>query len=235
MNVFISHAATDRAFAQRLASALKEHDIDVWSAAEIRPGDNFAKAITDAVSRADVIIPILSRASAGSPAVTAEIAMAVASRLEGGRKRIVPVLADRSVEAPFFLRDLQWVDLSDDEKFSHNLAKLLSGLPSDQSLGSDETQSLKRRGEWLRLQRVVLEAESEAMEIGLRRQFRYITRTLVAASVVGLLGVLGFAALRKFGGAKDSISVAFSILSFIGGALMGPMLHYFWQGRRGDE
>ncbi len=217
MNVFISHSAADKQFAKRLANALRERQVDVWSATDIRPGDDFAKAISDAISRADAVIPVISRSSAESPAVAAEVALAVANRIDGGQKRIVPVLADRSAEAPFFLRDIQWVDLSDSQKFKENFDKVISGLPRGERTSGDEVDVLKTRGEWLRAQREILEAEKRAIEAARWREFRYITLTLAAASIVAIAGLISFTGLRKL---ADSfwLPIVAPLISFIVGA-----------------
>lgn len=217
MNVFISHSSADKAFAQRLADALRARSIDVWSATDIRPGDDFSQAITDAISKADAVIPVISRTSAESPAVAAEIALAVANRIEGSRKRIVPVLADRSADAPFFLRDLQWVDLSDSLKFNENLEKVISGLPLGEPFSPNRVEGFKMRGEWIRVQRDVLEAEVKALEVSHARQSRYITLILAAVQIVGVVGIITFSGLRYF---VDSfwVSLIATTLSFLAGA-----------------
>jgi hypothetical protein len=47
MKVFISHAFTDAKLAKRVADSLKEDGFQVWDAAEMLPGENWANNIVE--------------------------------------------------------------------------------------------------------------------------------------------------------------------------------------------
>jgi hypothetical protein len=240
MRVFLSHAAVDRPFAERLRSALEKKGINVLSATDIRAGDDFSKAITDAITTANAVIPIISRASAENPNVAAEVALAIANRIEGNRKPIIPVLADPLAESPFFLRNLQWVDLSNDRKFDEHFDKLVDGLSIEAKEGPTELWSFKSRNDWLNAQRTVLVAESAALDAARRRQFRYVILALMWASIVAGGAVISFLGLHKSNATTNHVSFASGVVPFVAGVLCGMATVYFSVGvfkkwRRGDE
>src|ERR1041385_659374 len=121
MNVFISHSAADRAFAEHLAKALSERGLEAWTDAQMQPGGSLTAQIKSAIEKADAVIPVLSASAKNSRWMASELSLALADRFSGGKKIIVPVLAEKGAEAPFFLKDLQWADLSSDEGFHNNI------------------------------------------------------------------------------------------------------------------
>jgi hypothetical protein len=76
-SVFISYARPDRAIAESLANDLTARGIDVWWDTQIDPGQNFRKAINDALDRATAVIVIWSKDSVESHWVTEEASYAL--------------------------------------------------------------------------------------------------------------------------------------------------------------
>ena len=61
--IFLSYAHTDKARAQRLASALEHSGYTVWWDAMIEGGSRFARSIDDALAKADAVVVLWSKNS----------------------------------------------------------------------------------------------------------------------------------------------------------------------------
>ena len=103
--VFLSYARTDRVRAAKLAGALSAAGLTVWWDAMISGGAAFVDTIEEALTEADAVIVLWSRASVVSNWVRDEAAQ--------GRDRqcLVPVSLDGS-EAPLGFRQYHAIDLS---------------------------------------------------------------------------------------------------------------------------
>jgi hypothetical protein len=76
--VFISHATEDLDVAQRLTQTLEDASIRVWLASrDIAVGANYAQEITSHLSRAAVVIVLLSDPGVNSPHVRREVTLAI--------------------------------------------------------------------------------------------------------------------------------------------------------------
>jgi hypothetical protein len=60
MKVFISHAFTEAKLAKRVADSLKEDGFQVWDAAEMLPGENWANNIGKALQESEAMIVLLT-------------------------------------------------------------------------------------------------------------------------------------------------------------------------------
>ena len=97
MNVFISHAADDREFAEKLASALRARSYSVWTDRDLLPGENWAKVIDRALGEADLMVALVSPAAVQSQWVKAEWEYALANEKFAGR--LIPVILDEAAGA----------------------------------------------------------------------------------------------------------------------------------------
>lgn len=122
MQVFISHAASDRALAEDLAASLRKAGIHVWNPNEaILPGDNWALAVGKALEESDVMIALFTRATNGSPTVERDVQYALTSGKYRGR--VVPVLMDlvtfdAGADVPWVLLRMDPVYLTSPPDFS---------------------------------------------------------------------------------------------------------------------
>ena len=94
MRVFVSHSHLDRVFVEsEITHELKRHGIETWySNADIVPGDNYIRAIEAGLLKSDWVVVVISRHSAASDWVRAEIRTALKDpRLA---QRIIPVAID---------------------------------------------------------------------------------------------------------------------------------------------
>jgi hypothetical protein len=231
MRVFISHSAGDRSFAERLGSELSKRGFSVWTDAQIRPGESWPSQIKSAIDQADAVIPILSTKSAKSQWLASELSLAVADRLSGGKKVIVPVLAEKHAEAPFFLKDIQWADLSSEERFRENIERLAQALRRG---ASSSAETLGDRKSVLDAEAVVLKSEIEQLAHLERTQTRFIflTFAVVAASAAIIFSILPFTGKLRL----DGPSLWRAVLAFLAGAVAGAVSSvFFWRRRKSRE
>lgn len=87
-SVFISYSSADTVFADLVKMKLKEAGIDVWlDQDELDAGEEWRNEIDLGISKADVLLLILTPESQASPYVTYEWAYAI-----GRKKRVIPLL-----------------------------------------------------------------------------------------------------------------------------------------------
>ena len=122
-SAFFSYSRNDSEFAVRLARDLKAGGRDVWlDQVDILPGQQWDRAIEDALTASTHMLVILSAASVESPNVMDEVSFALEER-----KAVIPILY-KSCKIPFRLRRLQYVDFTED--YASGLGELLKALPS---------------------------------------------------------------------------------------------------------
>lgn len=106
VRVFISHAETDRAFAEELIERLKGEGIHVWDpGCQLMPGDNWPLETGRALEKADAMIVLISPAAARSENVRREVEYAVSSKRF--RDRLIPVIVRPAPKAPWILNRLK--------------------------------------------------------------------------------------------------------------------------------
>ncbi len=143
-DVFISHAAGDRGLAREIATACRASGLQPFTEADIRPGDNIADAVWEALSESKAVIAILSR-SGLSPSMAVELGGARA-----WNKPIFGVLADPTLKPDLtslgnlyfytpqriddVLREIQ----ASGAEFSDNERKVLAELYSETGVSVDQ-------------------------------------------------------------------------------------------------
>jgi hypothetical protein len=111
--VFLSHSATDRALADRVAALLRHHGIPVWySATNILGAQQWHDQIGKALARCDWFLVVLSPSAVKSKWVGHEYFYALNDDRYAGR--IVPVLYKPCnwKRLSWTLRQYQWVDFT---------------------------------------------------------------------------------------------------------------------------
>lgn len=133
-DVFLSYALQDRPVADRLAAALKENNLTVWlDKSELRPGENWVSAISEAVQNSKSFVVIISKASVQSNYLTSEIAAAIAARSVNPEKRIFPVITERGAAIPSFIDQFQYIDLSESQNFNIGVDRLVQAIKSGET------------------------------------------------------------------------------------------------------
>jgi hypothetical protein len=133
--VFLSHSSKDKLQVRKLADDLMQAGISVWyDEAEIKVGDSIRQKINQALLYSDYVLAVLSKNSVRSRWVKEELESAFAKNAEGAKLFIIPILLDRlsQDEIPPSLRDIQWVDFSEDyQRGLDQLIRVLSIAPKE--------------------------------------------------------------------------------------------------------
>lgn len=126
VNVFISHAEKDHAYAASLRKALVEGGVTVWEPRSVEPGDNWALEVGKALDKADALVILLSPDAVASERVRRDIEFAISS--PRFKDRLIPILVRPTVEAPWILRELpQWLGTVNPAIAAKNIVSLLKG------------------------------------------------------------------------------------------------------------
>ena len=92
-DIFLSHSAKDKDFALRLATDLTQAGLKVWlDQWHIQPGDSFAQAIDQALSRSRFLVILMSPDYFQSAWTQQEWQSALAAELAGTQVKLIPVL-----------------------------------------------------------------------------------------------------------------------------------------------
>jgi TIR domain-containing protein len=183
--VFISSAASDEGFVQRLSANLESSGIDTTSlAASVSPGDAIADAVTRGIDSADAFIVVLSPRSEKSQWVSTEVAMALATEQRKNRFRVYPVLADSDTELPFFLRDRVYLDMSTIGRFQDALPKLVEAIKAPPKALGNTQESLRRRLEALEIEHASLSAAEELHRASVTERSRLLVSAIASVTIV---------------------------------------------------
>lgn len=108
-DVFLSHSHQDKVFADAICHSLEAHGIRCWVAPrDIRPSEDWAEAIINALDTARVLVLVFSSNSNSSPQVRREVERAVNKGLHILPLRIENVPLSKSLE--YFISTQHWLD-----------------------------------------------------------------------------------------------------------------------------
>lgn len=164
MKVFISHSERDRDTAERLKAALEQNGIGIVSFDDLAPGDAINEHIVDAIENSDAVLVLISEASSKSPWVASEIALALSSKLRNN-KPIIPLLLERGVEVPFFLRNVLYLDFSRPEDLETNVARLVASLKRSRTDRKESSERERAEVGYLEGSHMMLELDEAEMRM----------------------------------------------------------------------
>jgi hypothetical protein len=126
MQIFLSHAPSDEAFAKTLSSQLSRRGLSVWSPSEeVLPGDNVWLRIGEALENSRAMIVLVSPDSMRSENVRREIEYALGQPNYEGR--VFPVQVRPTKDIPWVLRRFKTLDAKQSAaKVSELIANALS-------------------------------------------------------------------------------------------------------------
>jgi hypothetical protein len=117
-DVFLSHSHLDKVFADAICHSLEAHAIRCWVAPrDIRPSEDWAEAIINALDTARVLVLVFSSNSNSSPQVRREVERAVNKGLHILPLRIEDVPLSKSLE--YFISTQHWLDAIEGELGFH--------------------------------------------------------------------------------------------------------------------
>jgi len=112
--VFICHSSADKEFAETLSLDLQTQGIEVWiDLWDVRVGDSLHDVIGKALSRAALVVVVLSPASVASRWCMDEVNQTLAREKQTGQTFVLPVLVSRC-HLPAFLQDPVYADFQQD-------------------------------------------------------------------------------------------------------------------------
>lgn len=130
-DVFLSYHSGDAQWVATLKAALEGRGVRVWLDSEqIRPGDQFPRALAGAIGAVRSIVIVLSPGAIASPWVEEEFNLALAHR-----RHVIPVLI-ANAEPPGFLKGRTWVDFRDDSRFAAAMDHLIFGITGTRPPGA---------------------------------------------------------------------------------------------------
>lgn len=116
MKIFISHSARDKEQAKKIASKLKNANLDVWyDEWSLQPGDSLVDKIEKGIADSNTLLVLLSKESLKSRWVKSEINAFLNRSLSERNISIIPVLLEK-VEVPPLLRDRLYIDLTKEQE-----------------------------------------------------------------------------------------------------------------------
>jgi hypothetical protein len=126
MQVFLSYAPSDEAFAKALSSQLSRRGLSVWSPGEeVLPGDNVWLRVGEALKNSKAMIVLLSPDSMRSESVRREIEYALGQPNYEGR--LFPVQVRATNDIPWVLRRFKTFDAKQSAaKISESIVNALS-------------------------------------------------------------------------------------------------------------
>jgi Tol biopolymer transport system component len=149
--VFLSYADKDRETMEKIRNSLRRESITVWTnKTDIQTGEAFDEAIKRGIEQADNVVYLLSPNSVNSNYCQRELDLAVSLN-----KRIIPVLVRETDpnQVPSVLRELQYIDLTDNVKEDDYLldeSQLLKILHQDAAYYNEHKILLTKALKWKR-------------------------------------------------------------------------------------
>lgn len=129
--IFISHSSKDKPFVRQLVNDLRSRNIDVWvDERELKVGDSIVKGISEGLNEADYLIVVLSKSSASSRWVQAELNTAIMDQLSGKGVVVLPILIE-DCQIPALLKDRVYADFRGD--YAVGLETLLEVFHQEES------------------------------------------------------------------------------------------------------
>ncbi len=162
--IFISYCSSDSDFSQKLVDALEGEGLPFWyDKNELKAGDSLLDKIQLAISKAEYFLIIISPNSINSNWVQTELKSAMSKQIEGIERFVIPVMIDHC-EIPLFLKDLMYVNFTDERQFEKSFGFLLRSIDS-KNVGSVSHASYDKYSD------SILEKFSEIFESGDREWF----------------------------------------------------------------
>ncbi|CAK2832360.1 TIR domain-containing protein [Vibrio crassostreae] len=196
MNIFLSYSHEDSEVVDKVRNFLDSHEIAVFNdKTDIGAGESLTVSINQAISNSDAVLFFVSKNSEKSQWIQQEMSLAVSDKLKGRDIKLIPVLLDRGVEVPFFLRDYLYLDMSNPADFESTMTRLISGL--NETSKSTAKQDLEAKAINIEIEKELLQLktlEYEELQKYKTRQMFFVSAivTLISAIFVsvGLLSWL---------------------------------------------
>ena len=204
-DVFISHAAKDKAIADAVCATLEAEKIRCWIAPrDIRSGEHWAEAINNAIKKTRVMVLIFSASSNQSKQVARELTLAVNSEAIVIPFKIDDILPSGVIE--YYLTDTHWLDAMNPptERQLQGLVQTVGSYIGSKQVSPAETENIDLNNAAIDVQESNLvisdqaERKTEESKFAPKRLgYPYKRAGLLAAVILGC-GLLIFAGIKQF-------------------------------------
>ena len=186
MDIYISYSHKSKEFVRRLSSDLRENEFSVWIDEDIiSAGEKWSDKITETIEQSDIVLVVLSKDSLTSSFQSSELAYAIASQRKKLNKKVIPLLLDKAAELPFFLKDVVYIDFSENEKYKERFVLLLQALSKQHSVDNGHFSSDRRKIDAIKAEKEFLILEREDLAKKTNIWFSTVMGTI--ASVIAVL------------------------------------------------
>ncbi len=185
IDAFVSYASHDAPVANAIVEALEKHGLRCWVAPrDVPPGSHYADHIMSAISKAKLLVLVLSDSALASKHVGKEV-----ERASSKGRPIIALRTDATPLTPafeYFLSESQWIDVG-----AGGVAAVAAKLVEAVRSHADSTVSAGR------VAAPAAAAHSEALRLG---------RWVISAIAVVLAAAFGYLVVDKFWLSKHSVS-----------------------------
>ncbi|MFW1531277.1 toll/interleukin-1 receptor domain-containing protein [Vibrio parahaemolyticus] len=191
MQIYLSYCFSDEKIVNRVRETLKSNSLDVVeNIIDSTVGQSLTSYVSEKISTSDAVLFFISKNSEKSAYLQYEMSIAISNRSNGKKVKLIPVLLDRNVDIPFFLKEFVYLDLSDSAKYEESMEKLLHGLDHVDTVSVNEElsgkiHSLEIEQAMLRLQKA--EYEHRKQSLLHRTMTLFVGVITVAISFISLL------------------------------------------------
>jgi hypothetical protein len=197
--IFISYSRVDKAFVDKLAGHLVQHNANVWiDSWELNVGDSLIQRIQQAIQDSSALVIVLSKASVASEWVKKELGAGLIRELDEKRVLVLPVLAE-DCEIPMFLREKVYSDFRTD--FDSGLKTLVESLAKVTNSDQGRLVSGRTNTDWAESWGVhggtgLFRIEYVLVEAPLDQPFTVLTQILVTCNEAATKRYLKYKAVR---------------------------------------
>jgi hypothetical protein len=143
---FISYSRQDRPFAERLELALRARDLHVWiDHKELLPGDSLTDVIGSAIAEARYVCAILSGSSLRSHWVQEELRLAMADQVASGHTKILPIVIERGLTLPQFLRGRYYLEALNEVDFERAVDAIARRMEADMTTSGEIARAVAKK------------------------------------------------------------------------------------------
>lgn len=197
MKVFLSYSYDDYKVAQKVRNYLVDHGIEVFDdKSDIATGANLTASINEAINNSDAVLFFISKRADKSRWMQQEMSFAVSNKFQGKEIKLIPIVIEKNVEVPFFLKDYVYLDISITSNFEEAMARLIEGLSSSQS--TSVAQDLAAKILNIEIEKKLLKLKSleheEYKKFKTRQMFFVSMIVTLISAIVASVGLLGWVA-----------------------------------------
>jgi TIR domain len=195
MKAFVSYAKDDENAVRPMLAALANEGVQLFLPGEqILPGEPWLDKIEGAIQSADAFVVFISPKSTRSDWVQHELAVALTQITKGKHKKIIPVLLNKDAEIPFFLKNVQYLDMSSERARTENQDKLLRSVMGPGTSASEYRQDQAVRKQVLDTEAEVLSAQKRQFQVDRLRTNVSLVASLLTVLIAGVAAISGLLA-----------------------------------------